>query len=339
MKFIDEYWKFILAITIILAIIIFIPSRLWYIDYHGGSSAKIDSNILSQYGSFISAIVAVIGLIINLVLVKIAYDGFRNYDVKKQVLAAQWKLVVNLIDKLNNNTYSLFNGSETEFSFFDIDKNFFKPNKARMLLLLDAKLNREVGDGHLLYDHKEVKLGNLLAFLLNDDIKLNPLFPEKIHSQLKKIKEVKITQHKNDFHKFVPYDGRVDPLMFFIKKVAKIEEIEKCLLRPYKPIKFISEDEYLHGYGAGPVMELHYGINKKELNKRLKESSFIYRMTKTTSAKTIYDEFLVYDFRYKDKVLTSEEITNCLNEFVNSITTWLKSYNLSDGTINLEKKL
>lgn len=83
-----------------------IPIWLWIRDYAINQEAKIDSAILSDFASFQSFIIGFWGLILNLILVIIAYRVFQNFDVKKQFHNRQLEIVSNLTSDISNHELS-----------------------------------------------------------------------------------------------------------------------------------------------------------------------------------------------------------------------------------------
>lgn len=126
----------ILGLAIIVSLLI--PTLFWIKDYYSNSYDLIDSTVLSELSTFLSFILVFWGLVLNAILVFIAYKAFKNFDVKKQFHNKQLEVVselaTNISDsKLSNMTYKVSidpNGKEHQiatgftFNFFEIALGF-----------------------------------------------------------------------------------------------------------------------------------------------------------------------------------------------------------------------
>jgi hypothetical protein len=77
-----------------------LPTFFWIRDYAIGKGELINSTVLSQYSSFMEMVIAFWGLLLNLILVAIAYKAFKNYDVKKEFHSGQLNVMSELANSL-----------------------------------------------------------------------------------------------------------------------------------------------------------------------------------------------------------------------------------------------
>ena len=95
-----SYRQKILLISILLVSSVALPTFYWIRDYVIGKGELINSAVLSQYSSFMGMVIAFWGLVLNLILVTIAYKAFKNYDVKKGFHSSQLNVVSDLANSL-----------------------------------------------------------------------------------------------------------------------------------------------------------------------------------------------------------------------------------------------
>ncbi len=82
-----------------------IPTFLWIRDFVVGGSHKVDSNIASQYATVINTVVAFWSMMLNVVLVVIAFRAFKNFDVKKQYHNGQLEVMTKLVNEMVDFNY------------------------------------------------------------------------------------------------------------------------------------------------------------------------------------------------------------------------------------------
>ena len=95
-----------ILLIVLFLISISIPGWLWIRDYVINHGRNIDSSTLSDFATFQSFVIAFWGLILNLVLVIIAYKIFQNFDVKKQFHNKQLEVVSELATAISSTELS-----------------------------------------------------------------------------------------------------------------------------------------------------------------------------------------------------------------------------------------
>jgi hypothetical protein len=83
-----------------------IPTVIWLCNFYTGFDNKIDSNKLSEYATFQTFLISFWGLILNLILVWIAYKAFKNFGVKEQFHNKQLTLVTDLAKDMSSTILS-----------------------------------------------------------------------------------------------------------------------------------------------------------------------------------------------------------------------------------------
>lgn len=173
----DRRLHIVLAILFIISISI--PIWLWIRDYGLNRGKNIDSSILSEFATFQSFIIGFWALILNLILVIIAYRAFQNFDVKKQFHNKQLDIVSNLASEISSLELSnMFYETKTDpkgndhliatgytFSFFEIALGF-KYDKCDLMCV------------------KTNNIENTFPFLR---FRNHPLLPKKISKKLDKL--------------------------------------------------------------------------------------------------------------------------------------------------------
>ncbi|MEJ4089054.1 hypothetical protein [Galbibacter orientalis] len=156
-----------------------VPLLFWIKDYFISINSPINSTVLSEFASFQGLIIAFWGLIINAILVFLAYKAFKNFDVKKQFHNKQLEIVSELATsisslEISNMMYEMTpspSGKEHQiitgftFSFFEIGLGF---NYSKFDLICVRGNNIE----------------NTFPFL---KFKNHPLLPKSISNELKKL--------------------------------------------------------------------------------------------------------------------------------------------------------
>lgn len=168
---------FIFSVGIILSLTI--PILFWIKYYYTHSSDLINSSILSELATFLTFILAFWGLALNAALVIIAYNAFKNFDVKKQFHNKQLEIVSELASQISGTTLSNMsyrisidpNGREHQimtgftFNFFEIALGF-NYSKYDMIVVLSNNIE------------------NTFPFL---KFKNHPMLPKTIATELEKL--------------------------------------------------------------------------------------------------------------------------------------------------------
>lgn len=94
--------KQLIALVFVFIISLCIPSWLWIRDYVLSHEKSIDSSTLADFATFQSFVLTFWSLIINIILVSIAYRAFRNFDVKKQFHNKQLEIVSELATAISS---------------------------------------------------------------------------------------------------------------------------------------------------------------------------------------------------------------------------------------------
>ncbi|EOW6613634.1 TPA: hypothetical protein NJ057_004705 [Vibrio parahaemolyticus] len=97
--------SYIFGIFIIVMMSFGIPTFLWVRDFVIGGSPKVDSNIASQYATVINTVIAFWSMMLNVVLVVIAFRAFKNFDVKKQYHNGQLEVMTKLVNEMVDFNY------------------------------------------------------------------------------------------------------------------------------------------------------------------------------------------------------------------------------------------
>lgn len=84
-----------------------IPSFFWIRDYAGKLNGRIDSSVLSDFATFQGFILGFWGLVVNFALLLLAYQAFKNFDVKKQFHNKQLDLVAELATAISTTMLSV----------------------------------------------------------------------------------------------------------------------------------------------------------------------------------------------------------------------------------------
>jgi hypothetical protein len=92
----------LLVLAVIFVASLAIPTVVWLRDFFTGFENKIDSNKLSDYATFQTFIISVWGLVINSILVVLAYRAFKNFGVKEQFHNRQLALVTELTTEMSS---------------------------------------------------------------------------------------------------------------------------------------------------------------------------------------------------------------------------------------------
>ena len=102
---IDKKQVVIGVATIAIASLI-IPTVIWYRDFYTSFHDTVDSEKLSDYATFQVFIISFWGLLLNVILVYIAYKAFENFGVKEQFHIQQLKLVTALATEISSTSLS-----------------------------------------------------------------------------------------------------------------------------------------------------------------------------------------------------------------------------------------
>jgi hypothetical protein len=131
--------KLILIISCsLIGLSLIVPLLFWIKDFFISIESPINSTVLSEFASFQGLIIAFWSLIINVILVLLAYKAFKNFDVKKQFHNKQLEIVSELATsissmEISNMIYKMTpspSGKEHQiiagftFSFFEIALGF-----------------------------------------------------------------------------------------------------------------------------------------------------------------------------------------------------------------------
>ncbi|MBE7630518.1 hypothetical protein [Tenacibaculum piscium] len=168
-----------IILVLFFVVSISIPIWLWVRDYGYNRGMNIDSSVLSEFATFQSLIIAFWGLIINVILVIIAYKAFQNFDVKKQFHNKQLDVVSELSSEISSTQLSnMFYETKTDptgkdhliatgytLSFFEIALAF----KYDKMDLMCVKTNN---------------IENTFPFL---SFRNHPLLPKSISKRLNKL--------------------------------------------------------------------------------------------------------------------------------------------------------
>ena len=188
--------KIYIILVLLFVASISIPIWLWLRDYGFNRWTDIDSTILSEFATFQSLVIAFWGLILNVILVIIAYRAFQNFDVKKQFHNKQLDVVSELSSEISSTKLSnMFYETKTDpkgkdqliatgytLSFFEIALAF---NYDKMNLMCVKTNNIE----------------NTFPFL---SFRNHPLLPKTISKKLNKLYrplQYSIAIHEKDMPK------------------------------------------------------------------------------------------------------------------------------------------
>lgn len=99
--------NWIVIFVIVFLILVSVPTYLWMRDYNFSLQRKIDSAVLSNYFSSLSAILSFSSLTISFILLNVAIKAARNFDVKKQFHNKQFQVVCDLAQEILNTKVKL----------------------------------------------------------------------------------------------------------------------------------------------------------------------------------------------------------------------------------------
>ena len=133
-----KQYSVILLLGLAVIVSLLIPTLFWIKHYYSNSCDLIDFTVLSELSTFLSFVLVFWGLVLNGILVFIAYKAFKNFDVKKQFHNKQLEVVselaTNISDsKLSNICYKVSIGPDGKehqiatgftFSFLEIALGF-----------------------------------------------------------------------------------------------------------------------------------------------------------------------------------------------------------------------
>lgn len=176
-----KLWTSIFILTLLFSIII--PSVLWAKAYYVSTSSYIDSRILSEFAIFLTFVIAFFSLLLNLVLVYIAYKAAVNFDVKKEFHKSQFFVV----SELSNEVWS----TELQVGIYDtiykdgkiIDEGV-KTNVISFLRIPAYFYDEQITCKEIIYPTKDVEA--IFPFL---KYSRHPLLPEDIAKELDKLNE------------------------------------------------------------------------------------------------------------------------------------------------------
>jgi hypothetical protein len=168
-----------IVVVLIILISIFVPTIIWFRDFFSGFDNKIDSEKLSDYATFQTFIISFWGLLLNSILVLIAYMAFKNFGVKEQFHNKQLTLVAELATEISStvlsnmmyHTFTAPNGEDHQIvtgftlSFFEISL-MFDYNKFSLMCVRSNNIE------------------NTFPFL---KYRNNPVLPTSIAKQLNKL--------------------------------------------------------------------------------------------------------------------------------------------------------
>ncbi|WP_024771756.1 hypothetical protein [Aquimarina macrocephali] len=154
-----------------------IPVFLWIKGYYSNFSDSINSTVLSEFASFQGLIIAFWSLILNIILVVLAYKAFKNFDVKKQFHNKQLEIVSELA---------------TSISSMEISNMMFK--------MIGTNKKHQIAEGYT-FSFFEIALGfdyskfDLMCVKSNNientfpflKYRNHPLLPQSISTELNKI--------------------------------------------------------------------------------------------------------------------------------------------------------
>ena len=89
------------GLLLLFLLTISIPIILWIQDYFTSFQDVISSSVLSEFASFQGLIISFWGLVVNVILLILAYKAFKNFDVKKQFLNKQLDVVSELASEIS----------------------------------------------------------------------------------------------------------------------------------------------------------------------------------------------------------------------------------------------
>lgn len=92
--------------TILIISGITIPAYIYLNSFYTKIEDQIDSQKLSEFATFQSFIISLWSLIVNIILVVLAYKAFKNFDVKKQYHNKQLELISNLAIDISSTVLS-----------------------------------------------------------------------------------------------------------------------------------------------------------------------------------------------------------------------------------------
>jgi len=168
-----------IIIWVITLIIIFLPIYLWWKYYLICKKSLINSTILSSFESFQNLVVDFWSLILNIILVCIAYKAFKNFDVKKQFHNKQLDIVSELAALISSmefylNLYTLTpkESSDNPHSLYGVNTSFF-----------DITVGYNTSKYELICIRGN-NLENTLPFL---KFRYHPLLPKSIADDLKNL--------------------------------------------------------------------------------------------------------------------------------------------------------
>ena len=171
--------NYVIVLVFIILVSLLVPVIIWINNYYISIYTSIDSTVLSELGGFLTFIISFWGLVLNLILVGLAYKAFKNFDVKKQFHNKQLEIVSELTTSISSLELSnMFfriskdpNGVDHQiatgftFSFFEIALGF-DYSKFELMCV------------------KGNNLENTFPFL---KYRNHPLLPKSISIQLKKL--------------------------------------------------------------------------------------------------------------------------------------------------------
>jgi hypothetical protein len=96
----------ILIICSAIFLSLIIPTIFWIKDYFISYESPINSSVLADYSSFQGFIIAFWSLVLNIILVILAYKAFKNFDVKKQFHNKQLEIVSELATSISSHSLS-----------------------------------------------------------------------------------------------------------------------------------------------------------------------------------------------------------------------------------------
>lgn len=96
----------IIIICCVILLSLIVPTIFWIKDYFVSYESPINSSVLADYSSFQGFIIGLWSLVLNIILVIIAYKAFKNFDVKKQFHNKQLEIVSELATSISSHSLS-----------------------------------------------------------------------------------------------------------------------------------------------------------------------------------------------------------------------------------------
>jgi len=179
--------KYITISIIIFFCLIALPTYLWMRDYNYSFRGKIDGQVLSNYFSGLSAVIAFASLTISFVLLNVAIKAAKNFDVKKQFHNKQFELVCQLAQEILDTklSFGYYQKSDRKNSKYTHNKTGY----AITFYMLGGYIKaRQIDSVYLRNSIDEV-----LPFLR---YRFNPLIPKVISAALTRLAQGKV-DHAN----------------------------------------------------------------------------------------------------------------------------------------------